>query len=185
MTERTQAEMALRESEARLRAVVETARDAIVSAGAEGRILTFNRAAEQMFGRAAADVFNQPLTALMPERFRQAHEAGMRRFLSTGASRVIGQVLDLVGLRQDGQEFPIELSLATWTIEPAVFFTAIIRDVTVRKQAEAALKQERDELQKANQLMLGREERVIELKRQVNALLQELGRPPQYQAEST
>lgn len=172
----------LRNSEARLRAIVETARDTIISAGKDGRITFFNRAAEQMFGHAAADILDKPLTVLMPERFREAHEQGVRRFISTGQARVMGQVLEVVGLRKDGQEFPVEFSLATWKIGAAPSFTGIIRDVTERKQAETTLKREKDTLQKANQVMLGREERVLELKRQVNDLLKELGRPPQYQA---
>ena len=174
------ADTALRESEARLRAIMETARDAIISARKDGRIMFFNQAAEQMFGYAAMDVLNEALTVLMPERFREAHTQGLKRFLSTGQPRVIGQVLELMGLRKDGQEFPIELSLATWRVGADPSFTAIIRDVTERKQAEAALNREKDELQKQNQIMMHREERVLELKHEVNELCKRLGMPQKY-----
>lgn len=182
MSERRHVEAALHESEERLRVIVETSHDAIVLACKDGRITFFNKAAEQMFRHAATDVLNKPLTVLMPERFRNAHQQGIQRFVSTGQSRVIGQVLELVGLKKDGREFPIELSLATWKIGADPSFTAIIRDITERKQTETALKREKDDLQKANQVMIDREERVLELKHQVNDLLKELGRPPQYQA---
>jgi PAS domain S-box-containing protein len=304
MNERKVIETVLRESEERLRVIVDTARDTIISAGKDGRITSFNKAAEQMFGYVAADVLGQPLTVLMPERFREAHTQGMKRFTSTGESRVIGQLLELVGLKRDGQEFPIELSLATWKIGADPSFTAIIRDVTerhhreqalslrvaalnaaanailltardgtiqwanlafttltgytpeeavgknprflksgqhdqtvyqtlwqtilggriwrgeltnrrkdgglyiqeltitpvrdedgqithfigvsqditTRKQAEEIVKKEKEELRKMNQIMMGREERIVEMKQEVNALLKELNRPPKYNA---
>ena len=139
----------------------------------------FRKAAELLFGYAE-EILDKPLTVLMPERFREAHAQGLKRFMSTGQSRVIGHVLELVGLRKDGQEFPIELSLATWKIGADPSFTAIIRDVTERKRAATALQREKDELQKQNQIMMGREERILELKREVNDLLKALGKVSRY-----
>ena len=99
-------------SEAMLRAIVDAANDGIVSADAGGDIIQVNRAAEQMFGYPTSELLGRPLTVLMPERFHDAHRAGFMRFLTTGEARVIGRTVELAGLRKDGREFPIELSLA-------------------------------------------------------------------------
>ena len=173
---------AMHESEARLRAIVETASDAIIGADQGGGVIYWNPAAEAIFGYTAEEMTGQPLTRIMPERFRDAHTAGMRRLATTGHSRVIGQTLELAGLRKDGTEFPLELTLASWKSGAELFFTAIIRDATWRKQAEAVLKQEKDELQKMNQIMMGREARILELKQEVNDLLKELSKSRRYGA---
>ena len=139
VTAQRHAEAALRASEARHRAMVETAVDAIVTATAAGTIATFNPGAERMFGYSAADAIGQPLTMLMPERFRGPHLAGMGRYLSTDESRVLGGTVELVGRRRDGVEFPLELSLGRVEDGSGRFVTGILRDITERKVAEATL----------------------------------------------
>ncbi len=138
---RKQAEEAGRQSEEQLRAIADTAVDAIVSADSKGRITYFNRAAEQIFGHASPDVIGEPLKMLMPERFHAAHDHGFERFLATGESHVIGQRVELAGLRGDGTEFPLELALSSWRAGDAVYFTALLRDVTDRRAAEQVLRQ--------------------------------------------
>jgi PAS domain S-box-containing protein len=133
---RLDAEQLVRLSEARFRAVTETASDAIISADRRGIIRYFNPGAERAFGHEEQDIIGQPLTALMPERFRQAHTAGMQRYLDIREARVVGRTVELVGLRKDGREFPIELSLASSDVDGELFFTAIVRDITVRAAAE-------------------------------------------------
>jgi PAS domain S-box-containing protein len=128
VTERTRAEQALRSSEERFRALAETANDAIVSADSQGNIIYFNGAAERIFRHSARCVVGEPLTLLIP--------GGMAQFLSTRDPKVIGKTVELVGLRKDGTEFPLELSLAAWENNQQTFFTAIIRDITERKHAE-------------------------------------------------
>ncbi len=122
---RRQADEARRDSEARFRAVAETATDAIVLAGSDGLIAYLNRGAERMFGYRLQDVQGRPLTILMPERFHQAHRHGIARFLEGGAPRVIGQTVELAGLRAVGGEFPMELSLATWDEAGHVYFSGL------------------------------------------------------------
>src|SRR5438876_4531261 len=80
----------------------------------------------------------------MPEISHGAHQAGIQRYLATGEARVIGQSVELVGRRKDGGEFPIELSLASWSTQTGVFFTGILRDITARKRVEEALARERN-----------------------------------------
>lgn len=139
--QRTAAEKALIKSEQHFRSVAESASDAIISANSLGQIVFWNTAAQRIFG-FGQEVLAQPLTLLMPERYREAHLKGFRRFLSGGDSHVIGKTLELSALRRDGTEFPMELSLAAWSINSQgdIFFTAIIRDITERKQAEDEIK---------------------------------------------
>lgn len=164
------------------RVLVQMAKDAVITSDKAGYVTFWNAEAERLWGYRAEDILGKPLTLLMPERFRSPHTTGFQRFLTTGQPHVVGKTVERIGLKKDGTEFPIDLSLASWSMEDQVFFTAIIRDITVRKQQEQALKQERNDLAKMNRVMMDREERILELKRQVNDHLKELGRPPQYQA---
>jgi PAS domain S-box-containing protein len=149
-TEQREAQALLVASEARLRAVVDTAADGIVLADTHGDIVEVNRAAGQMFGYATGELLGRPLTTLMPERFHVAHRAGVQRFLTTGEARVIGRTVELAGLRRDGQEFPVELSLAACQTVQGTFLTGIIRDITWRRQADRERAQQRAQLEILN-----------------------------------
>ncbi len=164
IAERKKAEDALRASEERFRAVVETAKDAILSADNCGNIIFWNHGAEAIFGYSAAEAAGKPLTFIMPERFRQAHRDGFKRMLETGKSNFIGKTIELIGRRKDGNEFPLELSLASWKTERGIFFAAIIRDISERKRAE-------DEIRTLNQEL---EQRVLQRTAQLEAANKEL-----------
>lgn len=138
---RKQAEEALRHSEQQLRAIADTAVDAIVSADSSAAIVYFNRAAESMFGWQAEEVIGRDLTLLMPERFYPAHRQGFRRYLATNESHIIGRTVELSGVDRDGNEFPIEVALSSWSAGGQRFFTAMLRDISQRRQAEEALRQ--------------------------------------------
>ena len=133
------AEHALHESEARFRSLVEAATDSIVLADHNGHILSWNRAAAQLFGYTDDEVRGKSLSILMPPRHRAAHERGLARVRDTGESRLIGHLVELEGLRKDGSEFPLELSLAMWKSDDAVYYSGIIRDITQRRRAEEIL----------------------------------------------
>ncbi|MBS0171788.1 MAG: PAS domain S-box protein [Nitrospira sp.] len=133
------AEHALHESEARFRSLVEAATDSIVLANHQGHIISWNRAASQLFGYTAEEVRGKSLSMLMPPRYRVAHERGLARVRDTGQSRLIGRLVELEGLRKDGTEFPLELSLAMWKTDDAIFYSGIIRDITQRRRAEDIL----------------------------------------------
>jgi PAS domain S-box-containing protein len=126
-------------SEAQYRAVSEAAIDGIVIGDAEGNILHWNQAAERIFGYVRDEVVGKPLTVIMPERFRAMHIEGMRRFQAGGAPRAVGRTVELVGLRKNGEEFPLEISLGSWALHGARYFSGIVRDITERKRAEKAL----------------------------------------------
>ncbi len=140
INERKKAELKLLEREARYKAVTYSANDAIITTDNAGHITGWNRGAETIFGYPETEVTGQPLIMLMPQRYRDRHLAGMNRVLSGGVSHINGKTIELAGLRKDGSEFPLELSLATWEASEGWFVTGIIRDITERKQAEADLR---------------------------------------------
>jgi PAS domain S-box-containing protein len=128
--------MALRESEAKFRSVMESAIDAIISGDVSGNIRAWNSAATELFQYTEEEVIGRPIELIIPERFRRKHAEGLRRVSEGGQSNVIGKTVELAAVRKDGTEFPVELSLATWFLDEERYFTGIIRDITERKQAE-------------------------------------------------
>ena len=134
-------------NEERFRAVSESATDAIVTADAAGQIVFWNNAAARMFGYAQDEVLGRPLTILIPERYRDAHQKGLERYVSTGEARVVGKTVELVGARRDGTEFPLEISVGAWGVGEQQYSSGMIRDITERRQAVEALQTERDRTQ--------------------------------------
>ena len=132
-----QANRELRAAEARLRAVLETAADAIVTTDRDGRIVFWNVAAERTFGYPAEEAAQRNVADLMPERFRDDHVSNLARIAAGGEARLAGKTVEMPGLRKSGAEFPLELSVARWYAGSDVFFTAMLRDITARRQAEA------------------------------------------------
>ena len=130
---------ALETSERRFRTLMETASDAIVCANGAGRIILWNQVAESIFGYSTEEITGKPLAILMPEQHRMSHDQAMERLLSGAKAHVVGKTVELIGLRKNGAEFPIELSLASWAGKEEVFFTGIIRDITDRKLSEAQI----------------------------------------------
>src|SRR5439155_18323324 len=110
ITMRKDAERALRESEARKGAILNSAIDAIITIDERGRITEFNPAAEKMFGRVRAHVVNQELAeVLIPLSLRDKHRRGLERYLATGQDVMLGRRVELTAMRADGKEFPVEL----------------------------------------------------------------------------
>jgi diguanylate cyclase (GGDEF)-like protein/PAS domain S-box-containing protein len=126
------------------RLVAAQARDAIVCATQHGTITYFNPAAERIFGFTAEEVHGRPLTMLMPARFVDAHRSGLERFLETGEARAIGRTLEVAGVRKDGTEFPLALSLAHVKTEGESSFVATLRDLSEEAEAEGARQQRED-----------------------------------------
>lgn len=125
----------LREREDRYRSLTQTSIDAILTTNQHDLFLTWNRSAEIIFGHGQ-EIVGRPVTIIIPEEYRKAHVEGMKRFLRTGEKHLIGRKAELQALHRDGTEFPIELSLSTWNSSSHVYFGAIIRDITERKNID-------------------------------------------------
>jgi len=139
VSDRVQMEEELKASEERTRSITETASDAIITADSDGNIISWNAAATEIFGHESEEVVGNPLTVIIPQQFKEAHENGIRRVASGGDRHVIGNTAELSGVHKNGKLIPIELSLSTWSTGDQRFFGGIIRDISVRKQHEASL----------------------------------------------
>jgi PAS domain S-box-containing protein len=123
-------------AEARYRAIVDTAVDAIVVIDERGVVNAFNPAAERLFGYDASEIIGRNVKVLMPEPHHDAHDEYLSRYQATGERRIIGIGRQVSGLRKDGSTFPLELSVAEWFSGDARFFTGMMRDITERVRAE-------------------------------------------------
>ena len=142
ITERKQAEEAIRRSKEQLAGVISSAMDAIITVDDQQRIVLFNSAAERMFLFPAEDAIGQRLERFIPERFRAAHQGHIEDFGKTHVTRrSMGTLGALYGLRADGEEFPIEASISQIEANGRKLYTVILRDITERKRADEALKE--------------------------------------------
>jgi PAS domain S-box-containing protein len=131
----------LAKSEVHYRTIMASANDAIITADSAGNIVDWNQGAENMFGYTGAEVTGQPVSLLVPPKYLDRHRQGMQRVQSGVEPHLVGKTIELEGRRKNGVEFPAEISLAKWEVAEGRFYTAIIRDITKRKQAEQALRE--------------------------------------------
>ncbi len=137
VTEDREAELRIRASEALKSAMIATALDAIIITDEYGGILEFNAAAEQIFGWRASEVLGRVIgDIIVPERLRAQHKAGMKRYLQTREQKIIGQRLEVPAIDKLGREFPAELTVAAIAAGGRMRFSAYVRDISTRKQAE-------------------------------------------------
>ena len=129
---------ALRSSEARLSAMVETAGDAILTIDRQGTIRSCNPAGERLFGYEHNELLGQPVDVLMPQPYKAEHPHYLRSYLTTGEAHIIGTERELTALRKDGSQFPILLSVTEFKTFQGRFFSGIVRDISEQKRAEAA-----------------------------------------------
>jgi PAS domain S-box-containing protein len=183
-------EQALRSSEARKAAILDSSLEAIVSIDHNGLIIEWNGAAERTFGRDRTEVLGKELAELViPERFRVQHRQGLGHFLETGDGKVIGKRIEMPALHAKGHEFPLELSItAIPGGDGPPIFTASARDITTRVHAEAALKKNQERLRRVIEaapnglLMVDREGKITLCNAEVESLFgygrdEMIGRP--------
>lgn len=116
--------------------VAEKSPDAFITINSKGKIISWNWAAEKLFGYPHKEMIGKNITVIMPERFKLQHRRGMNHFFKTGKGRFMGKPIIVAGLRADGSEFPIELSLSAWYRDGETYVTGIIRDISKRLEAE-------------------------------------------------
>jgi diguanylate cyclase (GGDEF)-like protein/PAS domain S-box-containing protein len=144
LIERKVAELALHDSNERFRSISSTAQDAILMIADDGTIAYWNESAERIFGYRQDEALGQDLHDLVtPERYRSAFRKGFERFRGSGEGAAIGKTLELAGLRRDGSEFPIELSLSAIRLGEAWFAVGFVRDISERKRAEQEISESR------------------------------------------
>ncbi len=161
---------ALREADDRYRLTIDSVVDAIVSVDEAQNIVMFNTAAEHMFGVPATDIIGQPLTNLMPSPRRDAHAGHVRSFMNSNVpSRGMGMQMDILGLRADGREFPLESAISQTMINGKPQFTAVLRDVTERRRKDADLRKVNSELRQLSiSLQSVREEERTRISRELH-----------------
>ncbi|HXT42410.1 MAG TPA: PAS domain S-box protein [Candidatus Angelobacter sp.] len=134
--ERHRTQAALRDSEERLRAILETAVEGIITIDGRGIIESANPAAEKIFGYRAAEIIGKNVSALMPSPYREAHDGYLANYLRTGHAKIIGIGREVVGRRKDGSIFPMDLSVSEVRLADRCMFTGFVRDITERKRLE-------------------------------------------------
>jgi two-component system sensor kinase FixL len=142
LTKRAHLEGALGASEARWRAIIDSAVDGIIMIDAYGRIEAFNHAAERLFGYTIDEVLGRNVDLLMPSPYREEHDTYLSRYLATGRAKIIGVGREVQGRRKDGTTFPLHLSVGEVTIQGERKFTGILHDLTSRTQLEGQLREQ-------------------------------------------
>lgn len=144
-----EAQASLRDSESRFRSLTDSAMDGIVSADAAGRIISWNKGAERLFGYTAAEVVNKPLSTILPGSTAIDPAVVVER-LEQHIADGPGHTLEFVGRRKDGTEFPLDMSAGAWEAQEGRFYSGILRDTTLRKQTLEALENARDAAEASN-----------------------------------
>jgi PAS domain S-box-containing protein len=163
----TDSARALRESEARAQALLDSAVDAMITIDERGFIRTFNPAAERMFGYSPQEVIGQNVSLLMPAPYQQEHDAYIARYLATGQRRIIGIGREVTARRKDGTIFPVDLSVAEARLGDWRVFVGTIRDLTERQRAEQALRESKENLERALADLQGKNEEIRAMTQQL------------------
>jgi len=138
VTDRERMRAALRDSEARKTAILNAVQDAVVASDLEGRIVEFNPAAERMFGYSRQEILGRQVEeTIVPPHMRSRHQRAMANYAATGEHHMIGRTAEMTGVRADGSEFPIEITLEVIQVGGQKGFTTYIRDLTEKKAADA------------------------------------------------
>lgn len=140
LSERSYAQQALRDSEARTRAILEAAMDCIITMNHEGKVVDWNPAAERTFGYSREEAVGAEMAELIiPQRYQKRHRLGLARCLATGKGLILGKRLEMSASRKDGSEFPVELTITRIHLDGHAMFTGYLQDITARKKAETRL----------------------------------------------
>ncbi|MBV8536930.1 MAG: PAS domain S-box protein [Alphaproteobacteria bacterium] len=150
------AEATATESGKRLQAVIDNAHDAIITIDGRGRIETFNKAASRIFGYQPGEVLGRNVNVLMPAPYKEAHDGYLHNYTTTGVAKIIGTGREVEARRRDGSVFPIDLSVAEMNVGGRRGFIGVIRDISARKQAEAARDQLAAIVQSSHDAVIGK-----------------------------
>lgn len=151
ITARKEAERHLQESRERTQLIIDHALDAVITADQEGKITEWNKQAETIFGWPREEVIGMPMAELIiPPSYREAHHQGMQRFLTDGTANILNKRIEIQALNKQGITFPIELAVTAQKLHNMHYFTAFVRDITERKEAETNLRRYTSALERSN-----------------------------------
>ncbi len=165
---------AQKQAEAKFQGLLESAPDAIVVVDSDGLIRLVNRQTETLFGYERAEILGEPIEVLMPDKIRGRHPGLRGSYYADPQTRTMGAGLELTARRRDGSEFPVDVALSPLQTEEGVLVSASVRDVTERKRAQAEIAEQQAkelerlaELERFQSLTVGRELKMIELKKEI------------------
>ena len=168
-------------SERKIKAMSQAVDDALVMIDGRGKVLFWNPAAENLFGYPAAEAMGMDFHEMaVPAEAREKARAGMRRFAATGQGILFGAVRETTAINRTGEAFPVEGNLSPFQVDDEWFAVVTVRDITERKKAEAESKEYVADLERFKRLVIGREERMIQLKEEINGLTEKLGGEKKY-----
>ncbi|MCF2948244.1 PAS domain-containing sensor histidine kinase [Paraglaciecola aquimarina] len=147
ISDRISAEQALKENQAKLQAIVDNTVDGLITIDQGGRIETFNKACETIFGYRANEVIEQNVKILMPNPYHREHDSYLSNYHNTGEKRIIGTGRQVEGRRKNGDIFPLDLSVSEVHVHGRKLYSGIVRDITDRKNAEEEIRQANAELE--------------------------------------
>ncbi len=140
----------LERSEQRTKGILENLADGVITIGTDGIVQGFSAAAAKIFGYQESEVVGQNVSMLMPEAYGKEHDAYIERYLRTGEARIIGIGREVIGLRKDGVEFPMDLAIADVGLSSERLFTGVVRDISERKRAEVQLREAKEQADAAS-----------------------------------
>lgn len=143
-------ERALKEKTERVRSILDTVVDGIITINAKGKIQTVNPAALKMFGYEAHELIGQNIKILMPNPYQKNHDKFLENYAKTGEKNIIGVGREVQGKRKNGEVFPIELAVSEMSVSDEPMFTGVVRDITTRKHSEMALIDAKEQAEKAS-----------------------------------
>ncbi|WP_066636039.1 PAS domain S-box protein [Desulfolucanica intricata] len=151
----------LKNSEELFRSVAESATDAIIIVDSDKKIIFWNSAAETIFGHLSGETVGQPITIIIPEQYRELHKNTINCAILMEYLNITGKAVEMIGLRKDGSQFPVEVSFSKWSVRDNFYFTAIIRDITERKKIEEELQNTIIELKHTQNIVKEKEKLAI------------------------
>jgi len=152
ITQRKRAEEAFRESEERTRTIIEHALDGIIVIDSRGLITSWNSQAEKIFGWSSVEVMGRQMAEIIiPVKYREAHQRGVKHFLATGEGPFLDKRIELTALHHQGHEFPVELTISSAHVAGDFVFSAFVRDITEQKNTEEILLKQKQDLIRSNQ----------------------------------
>lgn len=146
ITDQKRSREAVRDSEARYRALIQVAVYGIITIDSQGTIESVNPAAERLFGYRGEEMIGRNISMLMPEPYQQEHDSYLENYRRTGVRKIIGIGREVVGLRRDGTQFPMDLGVNEFQIGPKRYFQGMVSDISERKRSEQALRESESRL---------------------------------------